>query len=257
MPLSILCCLLLMAPRAAEPEKLALSVAGLSREALVVRNSVLSSSDSPLIFAFHGHGGTARHALRTFELHKLWPEAIVVYLQGLPGVQGITDPDGKKPGWQKNPGEQQDRDVKFFDALLAKLLQEYPVDKKRIYAMGHSNGSRFVCVLMKMRGETFAAVATSGGQGGGLWRDIKPIPILAMAGEKDPFVPFAGQKLIIETLAKHYQIDANKTKKNGFLSQMHGKNGVEMDTFYHPGGHQWIAEMNSQIVSFFKRQQKK
>ena len=57
--------------------------------------------ESPVVFAFHGHGGTMRHAAATFGYHKVWPEAVVVYMQGLPTPGAITDPEGKRPGWQR------------------------------------------------------------------------------------------------------------------------------------------------------------
>jgi polyhydroxybutyrate depolymerase len=155
------------------------------------------------------------------------------------------------------PGDQDDRDLKFFDAAIKEISSHHKVNAKRNYAMGHSNGSRFVCVLMNKRGETFAACATSGGQGGALWRDIRPMPLLAIAGEKDPLVPFAGQKLSIEALAKSYQVDPAKTAKHGLVEVMMGKDGVELATYFHPGGHEWTKEMNSEIITFFKRQTKK
>lgn len=250
--------LLTLLPSQGEPEKLTLDINGVKREALLVLPSgPAPSAGAPLIFAFHGHGGTARNSMRNFALHKLWPEAIVVYMQGLPGVKGATDPEGKKAGWQKSPGELEDRDLKFFDATLKEITSKHKVNAKRIYAMGHSNGSRFVCVLMNKRGETLAACATSGGQGGGLWRDIAPIPLLAIAGEKDPLVPFAGQKLSIEALAKRYEVDPAKTAKHGQVEVMTGKDGVEIATYFHPGGHEWTKEMNTEIVNFFRRQTKK
>lgn len=47
-------------------------------------------SGAPVVFVFHGHGGTAQNVARRFRIHELWPEATVVYMQGEPGVQGIT-----------------------------------------------------------------------------------------------------------------------------------------------------------------------
>src|SRR4051812_4639660 len=116
----VLLCPLLSWPPA--EERISLEVDGTKREALVVVNSKPApAKGSPLIFAFHGHGGTARRAIRNFEIHELWPEAIVVYPQGIEGVKGITDAEGVKIGWQKSPGEFNDRDVKFFDALLKEV----------------------------------------------------------------------------------------------------------------------------------------
>ena len=54
--------------------------------------------------------GPARGA--THHFHETWPEAIVVYMQGLNTPGKLTDPEGKKSGWQSGPGDQKDRDLK-------------------------------------------------------------------------------------------------------------------------------------------------
>src|SRR5436190_19956962 len=112
---------------------------------------------TPVVFAFHGHGGSMRNAARSFGYHALWPEAIVVYLQGLNTPGRLTDPDGKKPGWQSGIGDQGDGDLKFFDAVLTSLRQDYRVNEKRVYATGHSNGGGFTYLLWAARGDRFAA----------------------------------------------------------------------------------------------------
>ena len=100
-----------------------------------------------------------KYAANKFAYHKHWPEAIVVYMQGLNTPGTLTDPQGKLPGWQKTFGDQGDRDLKFFDAVLATLKKDYKVDEKRIYATGHSNGGGFTYLLWAARGDVFAAVA--------------------------------------------------------------------------------------------------
>src|SRR5215471_996019 len=65
---------------AAEPEKLSLQVNGVEREALVYAPAEKrKSSGSPLVFVFHGHGGTMKSAARSMRFYETWPEAIVVY----------------------------------------------------------------------------------------------------------------------------------------------------------------------------------
>lgn len=107
--------------RGAEPVPRNWMVDGVRREALV-HVPVATGEPAPLVFVFHGHGGTARNAARTFSIHTHWPEAVVVYPQGLNTPGRLTDPEGRKPGWQHGPGEQGDRDLKFFDAMLAQLI---------------------------------------------------------------------------------------------------------------------------------------
>src|SRR5437879_6120492 len=75
-------------------------VDGVKREAIVYVPSKKTDAKAPLVFDFHGHGGTAKHAARAHHFHETWPEAVVVYMQGLNTPGKLTDPEGKKSGWQ-------------------------------------------------------------------------------------------------------------------------------------------------------------
>lgn len=135
-------CFLGGAAVAVEPERQEWRVDGVTREGLVYAPATAIIASAPVIFAFHGHGGTMKNAARSFAYHTEWPEAITVYLQGLNTPGKLTDPEGKKPGWQSSPGDQQDRDLKFYDIVLASLKKDYKVDDKRIF----STGTRTVAV---------------------------------------------------------------------------------------------------------------
>ena len=71
-----------------------------AREALLYVPATAKTTPAPVVFAFHGHGGTMQRAAVMFHYHDLWPEAIVVYMQGLNTPGRLTDPEGKLPGWQ-------------------------------------------------------------------------------------------------------------------------------------------------------------
>lgn len=243
---------------AAPPEPEKLTVEGVERQVIVVRNSKPApESGSPLIVVFHGHGGTGRNCFNRMGLHEHWPEAVVLYPQGLTGVSGITDPEGKKSGWQKNPGELQDRDLKFFDALLSMAKSKLNVDSKRVYIMGHSNGSRFANVIWATRGDKIAAICSSGGHGGGLYAKTPPKPVFFIAGEKDNVVPFEGQKLSLEALRKLLRTNADKATAKGIAKLEPGPEGIELATYIHSGGHEWPTAANKLIVEFFQRHPKK
>src|SRR5438445_13596446 len=100
--------------QAPEPTARTWEIDGVKRDALVYPASKKSEGKLPLVFDFHGHGGTARNAARTHHIHETWPEAVVVYMQGLPTPGKLTDPEGKRSGWQSGPGDQKDRDLKCF-----------------------------------------------------------------------------------------------------------------------------------------------
>ncbi len=186
------------------------TVDGVERQALVHVPEKTNEAPSPVVFAFHGHGGSMNNAARQFAYEKLWPEAIVVYMQGLKTPGRLTDPEGKKNGWQHGAGDQGDRDLKFFDAVLESLKKDHNVDKNRIFATGHSNGGGFTYLLWAKRGDVFAAVAPSGSVATRYAADLKPKPALHVAGENDPLVKFAWQSAGIEALKR-----INKCEEKG------------------------------------------
>jgi polyhydroxybutyrate depolymerase len=171
------------------------------RKALLAIPDSAHTTASPLVFVFHGHGGSMQNVARSFGIHRIWPEAIVVYMQGLPTPGALTDPQGKLPGWQKLPGDQNDRDLKFFDAVLKTIRDEQKVDEKRIYCTGHSNGGAFTYLLWAERGDIFAAVAPSAAAYR-RFQDLKPKPALHIAGQNDQLVAFSIQQRMMDVVKK-------------------------------------------------------
>ncbi len=111
--------------------------------------------------------GNANMPVETLNFHQNFPEALVIYMQGIPGVtNSIVDKEGKYNGWRMNADELQNRDVKFFDEVFSKFLKLQPSISIEFMQLVHSNGSRFVNVLWKMRPEKFAAFVTVAGPGG-------------------------------------------------------------------------------------------
>ena len=129
----------------------ALKVDGVDREALVYAPKSAATAPTPVVFVFHGHGGSSQQVTRSIPMHREWPEAISVYMQGLNTPGGATDQEGRQHGWQHGVDDQQGRDLKYFDAMLAHLKETYKVDEKRIFATGHSNGGGFTYLLWETR----------------------------------------------------------------------------------------------------------
>lgn len=53
-----------------------------------------------------------------------WPEATVVYEQGLPTATP-NDPQGKLNGWNTFDSNSSNRDLLYFDTLLKTVAQRY------------------------------------------------------------------------------------------------------------------------------------
>lgn len=252
--LLLLAVLVLVLPKARAEDALQRrewTVDGTAREALLSIPASAKTSAAPLVFVFHGHGGNMNQVARSFGIHTLWPEAIVVYPQGLNTPGRLTDPEGKKPGWQSGPGAQDDRDLKFFDAMLESLKKDYRVDPKRIYATGHSNGGSFTYLLWLERGDRFAAFAPSAAVMAQGVPQLKPKPILHLAGEKDPLVKYEWQQKMMEAIRKVNQCGEGQPWGQ-FATLYPSKVGAPVVTFIHPGTHQFPAEAPPAIVKFFK-----
>jgi polyhydroxybutyrate depolymerase len=229
-----------------------LEIDGLARTGFVHAPESAKSTPTPLVFAFHGHGGTAAGAARSFPMHREWPEAISVYLQGVNTPGRLTDPEGKKPGWQSRAGDHGDRDLKLFDAVLARLKREYRVDEKRIHCTGHSNGGGFTYLLWATRGEVFASVAPSGSAAAQSFRFLKPKPVLHVAGEKDPLVKYEWQRATMDTLRKLNGCEAEGKPWGEHATFFASPTGTPLVEFIHPGGHEFPKGAPATMVKFFK-----
>jgi len=228
-------------------------VEGVAREALIYLPANSTATNLPVVFVFHGHGGNARQAARSFHLDRQWPEAISVYPQGLNTPGRLTDPEGNKPGWQNAIGLQGDRDLKFFDAILVRLKREFKVDEKRIYATGHSNGGGFTYLLWAERGGVFAAVAPSAAAAPYVNR-LKPKPVMHLAGERDALVKYEWQQRMMNAVRKVNGCEAIGIPWAPLATLYHSPTGTPVVTFIHPGGHQFHPDSPALIVKFFKQQ---
>jgi polyhydroxybutyrate depolymerase len=237
---------------ATEPALKHWKVDGVDREALIFAPAIAAKTPAPVVFAFHGHGGRIRDTAALFAYQKHWPEAIVVYMQGLNTPGAFTDFEGKEPGWQRVFGQEKDRDLKFFDAVLATLKQDYKIDEKRIYATGHSNGGAFTYFLWAARGDVFAAVAPCAAMTGrGLREHFKPKPVFHLAGEKDALVKYSWQQQTIEAVRKINQCGDGKPWAD-HCTLYSSKTGSPVVTCIHPGGHELPGYVPPLIVKFFK-----
>jgi polyhydroxybutyrate depolymerase len=237
---------------AAQPLPMKWVVEGVERRALVFTPSASAAgTKAPVVFAFHGHGGSAKSAAQAMRFQRVWPQALVVYMQGL-NTPSKVDPAGKRPGWQHEAGELGDRDLKFFDAVLATLKAKYPIDEHRIYATGFSNGAFFTYLLWATRGQTFAAFAPCAGL---IWPSLhltEPKPLLQIAGEKDPLVLLPEVMKTVETVrALDGATGAGQACGQGCTRYLSTKK-TPVVVIVHPGGHVFPPWASAKIVDFFK-----
>ena len=222
------------------------------REALVYIPNAAKTKATPIIFVFHGHGGNMTNMMKNRAYEKLWPEAIIVYPQGLNTPGQLTDPEGKRSGWQKAPGDMKDRDLTFFDAMMKTFKHDYKIDEKRIYATGHSNGGGFTYLLWATRGDQFAAFAPSAAVAGKIVKLLKPKPAMHIMGANDPLVKPSWQTLMYQEVMK-----LNGCAKQGIFYAQNAeiypsKTNNPFVLYSHAGNHTYPAAADKVIIKFFK-----
>jgi polyhydroxybutyrate depolymerase len=230
------------------------NVNGEERQAIVSIPDDPKRAPNPVIFAFHGHGGTMKNMQQSRNFEKLWPEAIVVYPQGLKTPGMLTDPEGKKSGWVMQVSAEENRDLVFFDELLNKLRADYKIDGNQIYATGHSNGGGFVYLLWAERGHILKAVAPTATIAGKNALKLTPKPVFHLTGLKDPLVTAKRQIVTHKSLLKLNKCDQSDAKKaDTNLTVYPGREGNDVALYIHQGGHGYPQAANQAIIDFFKK----
>lgn len=241
------------------PKTVEWNINGQTRKALVYIPATAKTKPTPIIFAFHGHGGTMQNMYRTREFDKLWPEAIFICPQGLNTKGVLTDPEGKKSGWVMTNQTASNRDLAFFDAMLKTLRADYKIDNSRIYATGHSNGGGFTYLLWVTRPNEFAAFAPTATAGGKMLPNLKtPKPGFHLMGENDPLVKPEWQKITYNKMLRVNGCNVAEGKKiDDNITFYKGKDGNDFELFIHSGGHEYPKNANQPIIDFFKKYTKK
>jgi polyhydroxybutyrate depolymerase len=227
------------------------TIGGDKRTAVVALPKVFPAAGAPLVLVFHGHGGTAVNMTRAMPIHTEWPEALVIYAQGLPAPGAVVDNEGKRAGWQNAPGALNDRDVKFVDSLLTWAKGQYRIDAKRVFATGHSNGGWFTYVLWATRPDSFTAFAPASAVFGRMAVGAKPKPALIIAGEKDRLVPFTLQRGSISTVVR---LNGAEPKGEAWFggAELHKSTVATVATYVYPGAHPLPKNAAAVVTRFFK-----
>ena len=235
--------LLIPGSRDAAAQVMRWQVDGETREAIVYAPASPAGERAPLVLSFHGYGDNMQNFQYT-NVHVAWPEAIVVYFQGLERRRGLL-------GWQVERGGGGDRDLRLVDVALASLRETYSVDDDRIYATGYSNGGMFTYLLWAERPGVFAAYAPVAARLRPSVRPEQPRPVFHVAGERDRVVSFSDQEAAIAVAIETNGVEA--TTRCGAGCTVYGAGtAAPVMTWIHAGAHVYPRGTSERIVSFFR-----
>jgi poly(3-hydroxybutyrate) depolymerase len=143
---------------------------------LVVPAAYDPSKALPLVFVFHGLGGDAKQIRYYLDMEdEAAGQALFVYPEGVaqPSQGGLT-------AWALE-------DVNFFDAMLNDVSASLCVDRKRVFAAGHSFGAYMSNLVGCERGDVVRGIApVSGGIVAGACKG--PVAVWLAHGDKDATV---------------------------------------------------------------------
>ena len=179
-------------------EQLTLSIGGLARTCVLhIPPGLDAQTPAPLVLVLHGGGG-----------HGAGMENFT-HFSGLADREHfiVAYPDGVDHNWndgrdnpRASPAHNKIDELAFFDALIAEIGRRHPLDARRIYVTGISNGGFMSFTLAARRAGIFAAVApVSSGIANPIAADfapVAPVSLLILQGTADPIVPYAGGEVL-------------------------------------------------------------
>ncbi|WP_430912518.1 alpha/beta hydrolase family esterase [Methylobacterium sp. sgz302541] len=167
-----------------------LSVGGLERSYLLLDHR-RGTGPAPLVIVLHGGGGSPETMIPRWEARARASGLVVAAPKGI----GRNDRMGT---WNAGGccGEAVARgvdDVGFVAAVIDDVARQVPIDGRRVYVAGFSNGGMLTHRVAIALGDRIAAAAVvSGALFGNEPAPRAPVPMLIMHGEQDPVVGFEG-----------------------------------------------------------------
>ena len=202
-------------------------VGGCTRTFRVVNPRTDTSEQLPIVFMFHGHGNTPESEADRTKLDQLAASQgfLLVYPAAIQGNWSIHTFE---------PGSSDDnRDIRFFDALLEHLTARFHVDRTRVYLVGMSMGATFVHQLALARSGTVAAAVAHSGSAPSPKECERPFPLMIVVGANESPVALDSAR-----------VDACEYRHGGHICELLVVKGI---------GHEWAQGQNLQMWRFLAR----
>lgn len=250
---------------------------GIEREyVLYVPNSYNDSSSVPLLFNFHGGGGSATGQMYISKMNLVADTAtfIVVYPQGSSLDNGVSH-------WNSMIATEDNKstadDIGFISILIDEISSNYNINPQRVYACGYSNGADFSFSLACYLSDKISAISSVSGlmslESESLCNPKEDTGVLIFNGTSDSYRPYNGINgyyLSIENTLEYWSNfhDSDSIKVKNFIDN--NDNNIQYFEYLNSnnnsyvqhyklinGGHDWFnlsyqgSEIDQIIWSFF------
>ncbi|MHC4467714.1 MAG: alpha/beta hydrolase-fold protein [Planctomycetota bacterium] len=221
------------------------------------------NSAVPLVFNFHGAGGTAKEQMEYGDFRP------VANAEGFIVVhpQGQIDEEGETSFNADNPNNNID-DVDFTDALIKDISATYNIDLKQVYAAGMSNGGFMTFTLACALNDKIAAIASVSGTMTSYRMDNcspeYPIPVLLIHGTSDGAIPYKGGNSfdgdafftsvdqVMDFWVRHNQCDPEPAITK--LADTNPSDGSYIEHYVYSGG---TNQITTELFKVVRRKKKK
>jgi len=159
---------------------------GTSRTFLVYRPAALPTA-APLVVMLHGGFGSAAQAEKSYH----WDT------EADRGHFVVAYPDGLDRAWNTGggccgvPGRTGADDIGFITAMVSAIERQMPIDPRRVYATGISNGG-IMAYTLACHTAIFAAIGPDSATELGSCPDPATISVIAIHGTADRNIPYHG-----------------------------------------------------------------
>lgn len=248
---------------------------GLNREYLLYVPSTYDGTRKfPLLFNFHGFGGTASSHSRVADMRSLADEEkfLLVYPQGSL-IGGYSHWNAATQSLENKSNAD---DIGFVGKMISAISASHRVDDERIYACGYSNGAFFSYYLACYLSNKIAAVGSVSGtmleESYEKGNPSRRVPSINLHGTADYVVPYSGGdgltsiSDVISFWVEKSGAESDPTKtilnfrsstiEHSVYSDANGTSWVEHYKIFQ-GGHDWFdldlngSDTNRLIWDFF------
>lgn len=151
------------------------------------------ASPAPLLILLHSASTSGAHQENYMQLGPIAKKSGLIYI----APDGTTNPEGKR-FWNAsksccNKYSQEVDDVAYIDSLINEIDKKTPVDRKRIYLIGHSNGAFMSFTYACKSNQVAAIVAIAGAMDSNPeCTPTTPVSLLNIHGTADKTIKVAG-----------------------------------------------------------------